>query len=203
MLFFNLPNTITVIRLIIYAGLLVLFLFVDATNKIWVFIGIMANNHILDSVDGIVARKLNKTTASGKFLDHAGDRLCKSLLMCTLSYLGVFPWFLTAFHIGFKNQFFEIPSYFMEGFINNKPKVKQLMPYYYFLTYNKTWIAIGVFYNYTVWTLLIINNYNYQIMSEPVTNILLVGFFLHTLIRSSPIISVYNFLHKSVNVSRI
>jgi len=97
MLFFNLPNTITIIRLFIYVGLLVLFLFADAVNKIWVFIAIMANNHILDSVDGIVARKFNMTTVSGKFLDHAGDRMCKSLLMCTLSYMGVFHWFLTAF----------------------------------------------------------------------------------------------------------
>jgi hypothetical protein len=202
-LFLNLPNIITIIRLIIYAGLLVLFLFVDAANKIWVFIVIVANNHILDSVDGIVARKYNMTTASGKFLDHAGDRMCKSFLMCTLSYLGIFPWFLTAFHIGFKNQFFEIPSYFTEGFINNKPKVKQLLPFYYFLTYNKIWIEIGIFYNYAVWTLLVFDKYSYQILSYPLKNGLLIGFFLHTLIRSLPIISVYNFLHKNVKASGI
>jgi hypothetical protein len=158
----------------------------------------MANNHVLDSVDGILARKYNMTTASGKFLDHAGDRLCKSSLMCLLSNMGIFPWFLTAFHVGFKNQFFELPSYFMEGFINSKPKVKQLMPFYYFLTYNKPWIAIGVFYNYAVWTLLIFDKYNCQILSDTLENILLIGFFLHTLARSLPVFSVYKFLHDNI-----
>lgn len=190
----NIPNTVTLFRLVLYFGLLALLYCVEDINKIWVFITIAISNNILDFIDGTLARRLNMKTAAGKFLDAAGDRLCKTFMMCLLSYLGVFPWILTAFHLGFKNQFCELPSYYVEGWIRESSEVRRRLPLYHSLNYNRPWIGFGVILNYLIWGILIFNKYNQSIFNRWQLNAVYFMFFAHTFIRALPIYSIYKFL---------
>lgn len=191
---FNLPNCITLSRLVLVCALLALLYVAEDEYKIWVFIVLAILNNVLDGVDGALARRLNQTTDTGKFLDAAGDRLCKSLLMCLLSYMGVFPWLLTAFHLGFKNQFFELPAFYVEGRIGDRNSIRSQLPFYYQLTYFKPWIVFGVILNHVIWGILIYNEFSRNILGEIQLYSLYALFFLHSLARALPVYSIYEHL---------
>lgn len=192
----SVPNLITLFRMVLCFSLFVALYWVDDNIKIWIFIILAVVNNVLDVADGAIARRFNMVTASGKFFDAAGDRLIKTFLMCLLSHLGVFPWFLTAFHLGLKNQFFELPAFYVEGHLNDSKRIKAVLPLYYALTYYKPWIGAGVVLNYLIWGLLIYNHYNQPIFSVTGLTVLYGLFFLHSLVRAIPVISVYGFIDK-------
>lgn len=197
----NIPNLITLFRLLVCIYLL-LFLYSAADlNKIWVFLVLAVVNNVFDVVDGTVARRFNMVSSSGKFFDAAGDRLIKTFLMCLLSHMGVFPWLLTAFHLGVKNQFFELPAFYVEGYLNDTEKLKKALPVYHALTYNKPWIGAGVVLNYSIWGLLIFNQYNRPILDTEQLMMLYVLFFVHSLVRTSPILLIYSFIDKRLKTN--
>jgi len=49
-------------------------------------------NSVLDALDGAVARKSNKATARGDFLDHVIDRYSDVFIICSIFFAGYVPW---------------------------------------------------------------------------------------------------------------
>ncbi len=194
----GIPNLITLFRLAASLLLLLWFYLAAPSHKILIFLFMAVFNNFMDTVDGNLARWRGEVTASGKFFDAAGDRLLKTAVMCMLSYMGVFPWFLTAFHLGFKNQFFELPAFYVEGRLGDKARVKKELPLYFALTYNKPWILFGVILNYTVWSLLIYNAFNEALFTPGQLTALYLLFFMHSLVRALPFVSIYSFFDKGL-----
>lgn len=194
----GIPNLITLFRLAASFFLLLWFYLAPGPHKILIFLFLAVFNNILDTVDGNLARWLGKVTESGKFFDAAGDRLFKTALMCLLSAMGIFPWFLTAFHLGFKNQFFEVPAFYVEGRVGDRSRVKRELPLYHVLTYNKPWLAFGIMINYGVWSLLIYNAFNRTILTPGQMTALYLLFFMHSLVRALPFISIYTYIDKGL-----
>ncbi len=195
----SIPNLITLFRLA--ASLMLLYVFYAAPGpyKVLVFLFIFVFNNILDTVDGRVARRFDMMTESGKFLDAAGDRLFKTFTMCLLSYMGVFPWFLTAFHLGVKNQFFELPAFYVEGRLGESENIKKRLPLYHAITYNKPWIGFGVILNNLVWLLLIFNRFNRPFLTDTFLMALYAIFFMHSLVRTIPVVTIYAFIDQGIS----
>ncbi len=49
-------------------------------------------NSVLDALDGAVARKSNKATARGDFLDHVIDRYSDVFIICSIFFAGYVSW---------------------------------------------------------------------------------------------------------------
>lgn len=69
------PNVITIFRIVLFFS--VAFWYSNVSDKALVanlvFIGTFSLNYILDTLDGYLARKYNKETELGDYLDHVGD----------------------------------------------------------------------------------------------------------------------------------
>ena len=70
----NLPNSITIIRIILVFPLIYL-LYQPDTNYQWWALSIFIIAAATDWLDGYLARKLNQITALGKFLDPLTDKI--------------------------------------------------------------------------------------------------------------------------------
>ncbi|MFH0868009.1 MAG: CDP-alcohol phosphatidyltransferase family protein [Candidatus Woesearchaeota archaeon] len=79
----NLANKITLIRLSILPFIILLLYIGDTLGKL-VSIILFLLIIIGDKIDGIVARKLNKATKFGSFLDSIADKLITSLMFIVL-----------------------------------------------------------------------------------------------------------------------
>ncbi|MCQ1534672.1 CDP-alcohol phosphatidyltransferase family protein [Methanosarcina sp. KYL-1] len=49
-------------------------------------------NSLLDALDGVVARKSNKASPRGDFLDHVIDRYSDVFIICSIFFAGYVPW---------------------------------------------------------------------------------------------------------------
>jgi len=87
----NLPNKITIFRVILIPVFLVL-LYIDAIpgNK-WLALAVFIIASLSDMVDGKIARKYNLVTDFGKFMDPLADKLLVSSAMIALIELGRIP----------------------------------------------------------------------------------------------------------------
>ena len=93
------PNTLTVTRiLLIPFGVYMLF-YDGGTNTRFQLISyaIFFTLGMTDIVDGKWARKANRVTALGTFLDPIADKALIGAAMISLSILGRFPWWITVF----------------------------------------------------------------------------------------------------------
>jgi cardiolipin synthase len=93
---FNVPNTLTLTRLVLTPGLAYL-IWIDQYELAIVscfFTG------ILDWLDGYFARKWNQFTVLGSFLDPLADKVFVGALLGTLTVKGLFPWQLATLVIG-------------------------------------------------------------------------------------------------------
>jgi|GEM_PF-5628940 len=194
----GIPNRITLFRIAATVLLLFVFYLAPDDRKFTVFLFLTVFNVIIDVVDGNVARILGQETNSGKFFDAAGDRLVKTFILCTLSQMGVFPWFLTAFHLGVKNQFFELPAFYVEGELKEKSRIRQELPFYYALTYNKPWIGFGVVLNHLIWLALIYDAFSRPLLTPAGRMGLYALFFVHSLVRAIPLVSIYEYLDRGL-----
>jgi len=94
--FWNLPNTLTVIRILLVPVMVVL-LWEDPTQEAlrlgWIiFVGAM----ITDIVDGWLARKWNLTSAAGAYLDPMADKLMVATTLVMMVERGWVPGWLAA-----------------------------------------------------------------------------------------------------------
>ena len=67
----NIPNTLTVIRILLLPVVVWRFMVGDATGALIAYLAAM----LTDALDGIIARKFNQITALGKLLDPLADKL--------------------------------------------------------------------------------------------------------------------------------
>ena len=67
----NIPNTLTVVRILLLPVVVWRFVVGDATGALIAYLAAM----LTDALDGIIARKFNQITALGKLLDPLADKL--------------------------------------------------------------------------------------------------------------------------------
>ena len=86
----NLPNKLTILRIILVLAMVIFFFFDVPGNffavpiKFWIFEILFIVASITDQLDGYIARSKNQVTAFGKFLDPIADKI---LVVTTLIIL--------------------------------------------------------------------------------------------------------------------
>jgi len=89
----NLPNMITVIRILLVPVFLIVFWAAGPHRVLWGML-ILAVAGITDVIDGYLARKLHMVTPLGKILDPLADKLMVISVMTSLFMIGRFPLWL-------------------------------------------------------------------------------------------------------------
>jgi CDP-diacylglycerol--glycerol-3-phosphate 3-phosphatidyltransferase len=91
----NLPNTLTMLR-IVMAPLLVVVLLTEFPDKEFWGLGIFLLAALTDLLDGIIARRTNRITVTGAMLDPIADKLLMSAAFISLVELELAPaWMVT------------------------------------------------------------------------------------------------------------
>ncbi len=91
----NLPNTLTVVR-IFMVPLLVVILLTEFPDKEFWGLAIFLLAALTDLIDGIIARRTNRVTVTGTLLDPIADKLLMSAAFISLVELGLAPaWMVT------------------------------------------------------------------------------------------------------------
>jgi len=95
---FNLPNTITFLRISVVPFLFVL---LSSPGKFWslVIAGLFVIASITDFFDGYIARKYNLITTMGKFLDPIADKLIVDTAMILMIQIHHIPAWIVAITI--------------------------------------------------------------------------------------------------------
>jgi cardiolipin synthase (CMP-forming) len=88
----NIPNTITLLRVLLVPLLAWFLLHGEYVAAVWVLLGA----GISDALDGFIARRLNQLTYLGSILDPLADKFLIIVSACILALLGLLPWWLTA-----------------------------------------------------------------------------------------------------------
>ena len=89
----NLPNKITLLRVILIPAFLVVYLLnpmPDLINK-WFALVLFVTAAITDAVDGYLARKLGQVTNIGKLMDPLADKMLVCGALVAFVYTGVVP----------------------------------------------------------------------------------------------------------------
>lgn len=93
--FWNLPNTITMLRVLVIPAILVFPFFVnDMTSKIAGWLFVFAG--VTDVVDGWLARRGQQVTKIGKLLDPLADKLLVTVCLIVLVAVGRIPIWATS-----------------------------------------------------------------------------------------------------------
>ncbi len=71
----NLPNKLTILRVILIPVFLVFLMVPDIPGGKWIALGIFIAASLTDTADGMIARKYNLITNFGKFMDPLADKL--------------------------------------------------------------------------------------------------------------------------------
>ncbi|MBR6223983.1 MAG: CDP-diacylglycerol--glycerol-3-phosphate 3-phosphatidyltransferase [Lachnospiraceae bacterium] len=71
----NLPNKLTILRVILVPVFLVFLMVPDIPGGKWIALGIFIAASLTDTADGMIARKYNLITNFGKFMDPLADKL--------------------------------------------------------------------------------------------------------------------------------
>jgi len=97
----NLPNVLTLLRLVVVPVLAVLLLFVELTSASRLFAwALFTAACVTDVVDGRVARARGQVTAFGVMADPIADKALVSTALIGLSLLGEVPWWATVVVLG-------------------------------------------------------------------------------------------------------
>lgn len=84
----NLPNALTVLRLI----LVPVFVYLYLSGQRWAALAVFAAASLTDLLDGKIARKYNLITNFGKLFDPLADKLLILSAIFCFGLKGVFPW---------------------------------------------------------------------------------------------------------------
>lgn len=90
----NLPNCLTVFRLILVGVFFYLFQF---ANQYAAAFAVYVLAALTDWVDGYLARKLNQITTFGKLMDPVADKLLLIAALVCFSMQGFLPWWILIF----------------------------------------------------------------------------------------------------------
>ena len=88
----NLPNILTFMRLLLIPVTIVLIL---QDEMVWAFAVFIAAC-LTDLLDGYIARKYNKMTKLGTWLDPLADKLMAVSVIVVFTIEGILPWFVMA-----------------------------------------------------------------------------------------------------------
>ena len=88
--YFNIPNILGYIRILLLPVFLVLYRKADTTQDYIIAFAVLAVSMLTDLFDGKIARKYNMVTDFGKALDPVADKLTQLVLIIVL--LGKFRW---------------------------------------------------------------------------------------------------------------
>lgn len=91
----NLPNVLTLSRVVLVPVFIVVLLLPNATLGRWLALAVFIIASITDRYDGVLARRHNKVTNFGKIADSFADKLLTGAAFIMLSYLGDLPWWVT------------------------------------------------------------------------------------------------------------
>ena len=119
--FLNIPNTLTVVRIIIIPA----FITALEYQRFTLALGLFVAAAISDLLDGLIARLGNQTTSLGMFLDPLAD---KFMLVTSFIFFTVFGWvpaWLTIILIS--RDVFLITGWIVLYFTNNRLRVDTLM----------------------------------------------------------------------------
>lgn len=87
------PNTVSIASLIcaFFAGLS--FYYSPGSREFVLLAGFLVIfNSIFDALDGVIARKANRATPRGDFLDHVIDRYSDVFIICSIFFADYVPW---------------------------------------------------------------------------------------------------------------
>ncbi|HET8686194.1 MAG TPA: CDP-alcohol phosphatidyltransferase family protein [Methanosarcina sp.] len=87
------PDTVSILSLVcaFFAG--VCFYYSPAYREFVLLAGILVIfNSVFDALDGVIARKSNRVTSRGDFLDHVIDRYSDVCIICSIFFAGYVPW---------------------------------------------------------------------------------------------------------------
>lgn len=87
----NLPNKLTIFRVILIPFFLVFLLVPGIPADNWIALGIFIAASLTDLLDGKIARKYNLVTNFGKFMDPLADKLLVCSALICLTGLGRIP----------------------------------------------------------------------------------------------------------------
>jgi len=93
----NLPNALTVLRLVVVPVFAVLLLRnsgLDAAPRYWATV-VFALAIVTDRYDGLIARRTGQVTEFGKLADPIADKALTGTALIGLSVLGILPWWVT------------------------------------------------------------------------------------------------------------
>ena len=88
---FNVPNQLTLLRL----GFLPLFLILIIYDRYGWGLAVLLIAAITDGLDGLLARRLNQSTALGAYLDPIADKMLLSSSFLVLALKGKIHWWVT------------------------------------------------------------------------------------------------------------
>ena len=93
----NLPNSITLLRILLVPVFITLLFVSPEKNTIerWFVVAIFVIAISTDGIDGAIARKRNLVTNLGKLLDPIADKALIGGALISLSILGELSWFIT------------------------------------------------------------------------------------------------------------
>lgn len=82
----NIPNALSIVRLLLLPVFVVLILVVerDADVPVWSFVVLLLSG-VTDSLDGIIARRFNQITDIGKLLDPVADKITQVTVVICLA----------------------------------------------------------------------------------------------------------------------
>lgn len=86
----NIPNTITVLRIMVVPVLVYLLLHGEYRTAIWVLLGASLS----DGLDGFIARRFNLCTDLGAVLDPLADKILIIASVLALAWGRLLPWWL-------------------------------------------------------------------------------------------------------------
>lgn len=95
----NLPNSITVFRILLVPLLVVVLLTRFSGSEFW-GLGIFLLAALTDAIDGMVARRTGSVTVAGTLLDPIADKLLMSAAFISLVELGLAPAWMVVVIIG-------------------------------------------------------------------------------------------------------
>jgi len=87
----NLPNKLTIVRMIMILPFVVIMLMPQTTAGKWIALALFGGASLTDMLDGYLARKYNLVTNFGKFMDPLADKLLVCAALICLIELGRIP----------------------------------------------------------------------------------------------------------------
>ncbi len=98
----NLPNALTILRLVLVPVFAYLLMYEDGTNTVyrWAAAAVFVVASFTDFLDGYLARKQGLETAFGKVADPLADKALTGVALIGLSLLDRLPWWVTVVILG-------------------------------------------------------------------------------------------------------